>query len=197
MLTPLGSGGRRPSRRRRARVLLVLVVVVVLLATAAGAWWWFTQRPDSSGPGAAGPTRVCVTPTPRTPTKLPDPADVKVSVLNGTSRAGLAIDTADTLVLRGFDVTAIGNAPRPVASGVAVVLFGPKASAEAVQLASYFPGATLQRQDGRTSTVVQVDLGPSFTKVATPAQARREARRIELPPLPPRCHITRPSTHTS
>jgi hypothetical protein len=189
MLTPLGAGGRRRSRRRLARTALTVVLVLLLAGAAAAAtWWWFTQRDTGNGPAQGAPTVVCTTPTPRPPRNIPRPADVQVGVLNGTNRAGLAISTADELALAGFDVIAIGNSPKPVDSGVAVIGYAPKAEAGAVRLASYLPGATLRRETRRKDTMIELRLGPDYASVASAPQARRALKNIQLPPLSPRCH---------
>jgi LCP family protein required for cell wall assembly len=49
----------------------------------------------------------------RTGVSAIDPADVRVTALNGTGVAGLASKGADDLKTKGFDVAASGNADRP------------------------------------------------------------------------------------
>lgn len=189
MFTPIGQGGRRPGRRRPWRRLLSVVLVVVLLgAFGVGAYWWFFSG-NRSGPETSPtptPTVLCTTPTPSLPARLPQPADVKVEVLNGTKQAGLATDTADALVLAGFDVVAFGNAAT-TSPGVAVVEYGKGDLPEAVVVASYFPGSELTQAKGNTGGVVTVTVGKQFTAVATPAQAKDNLASVTLPTPSPIC----------
>jgi hypothetical protein len=167
-------------------VIVAVLVVTALILAGGGTWWWLTQRGSTDEPRDT-PTVRCTTATPTPPKKLPPPSAVQVAVLNGTDRAGLAISTADALALRGFDVVAIGNATRPVRSGVGVIAYGSKGVGAAVQLASYLPGASLQLVESRKGAGVDLRLGPEFDTVSTDTQAKRDLDQVTLPPLPPRC----------
>lgn len=184
MLTPLGRGGTG-RHRRWSRVLAVVLVLAGVGAVAVGAWWWFTQRDDTTAQPSPSPSRTCRTPTPDAPKKLPDASAVSVSVANGTERTGLALDTADALVARGFVVVDVGNTDKPVKRGVALVRYRKPDLASAVRVASYLPGATLKPVKVVEDGAVAVWLGPDFDTVASAADADVEG--VRLPPGEPRC----------
>jgi len=188
MFTPTGMGGHRPTGPSRLRrVLVVVFVLVIAAAVAAGGWWWWTTRHNQVSDGSPTPTATCTTPKPRPPREIPPPAQVRVNVLNATDTAGLAIDTANELVLRGFDVAGVGNAPKTMAEGVAVVFYGPQGYGAAVRVASYVPGATLTETARLRDASVDLRVGPQFTRIVSQQQAKRGLDNVALPSPEPRC----------
>jgi len=188
MFTPTGMGGHRPTGRSRSRRGLSIVIAVVVLAAAvAGGWWWWTNRADETPSGNPTPTATCTTPPPKPPRDIPPPAQVRVNVLNATDTAGLAIDTANELVVQRFDVAGVGNAPKTMADGVAVVLYGPQGYGPAVRVASYVPGATLVKTNRLRDASVDLRLGPKFDGIVSQQQAKRGLDDVALPPPQPRC----------
>ncbi len=103
--------------KRRTLTAVTLTVLVALLATGAFVGWraLFAPVPDvpTAGTGAAEECQVSRGDTVRT-------RDVTVSVYNAGSRSGLAGQTQDELVARGFIPGDIGNAPDDL-SGVRFV----------------------------------------------------------------------------
>jgi hypothetical protein len=189
MFTPIGAGGHGPTRRHRARRLLVLLLVLALLAAVAwGGYWWFFGggHDDVRAAPTATPSPSCRTPRATLPDRLPPRRNVEVEVLNGTDQSGLATQTADDLVVVGFDVVSYGNADQPVRS-VARVTYGKGDLGAAVVAAAYFPGATLKRVDRNTGGVVTVTLGAEFDRVATPREARDNLGSVALPTPSPVC----------
>jgi len=188
MLTPAGAGGRRRSGPRRGRRVLVVVLVLVLLGTAAAAgWWWIQVRDDGAAEASPAPTVLCTTPPPKQPRDIPPTAEVRVNVLNATDTQGLAIETANQLVLRGFDVAGVGNAPKVMAAGVAKVLYGKPGFGDAVRVASYVPGAELVKTERIPDASVDLRLGPDFNGIVSDKQARRGLDDVVLPVPEPRC----------
>lgn len=183
MLTPLGTGASASRRRRWPRVLAVLLVLGLLAGAAYGAWWWFGNRADEDATPNTAPSKECATPTAKPPKNLPAPAEVTVAVGNGTDLPGLAVQTADALAVRGFVVTSIGNADKPVKQGVAQVRYVKADIASAVVVASYVPGAELV-EVSRTPDV-GLWLGPQFDGLVKTSEADTGA--VELPPLEPVC----------
>ncbi|MCZ3389724.1 MAG: LytR C-terminal domain-containing protein [Actinomycetia bacterium] len=183
MLTPLGAGASASRRRRWPRVLAVLLVLGLLAGAAYGAWWWFGNRADEDATPNTAPSKVCTTPTAKPPRNLPAPAEVTVAVGNGTDLPGLAVQTADALAVRGFVVTSIGNADKPVKQGVAQVRYIKTDIASAVVVASYVPGAELA-EVSRTPDVA-LWLGPQFDGLVKTSEADTGA--VELPALEPVC----------
>jgi len=183
MLTPLGAGAAASRQRRWPRVLAVLLALGLLAGAAFGSWWWLTQRADDVSTPSASPTKTCTTPTPKPPKKVPDPSEVTVAVGNGTDRAGLAVETADALATRGFLVTSIGNADKPVKRGVAEVRYVKAQLASAVVVASYVSGAELVEVN-RTPDVA-LWLGPQFDGLLKTSEA--DTSTVTLPAGEPVC----------
>jgi hypothetical protein len=186
MMTPMGRGGYMYRRGRRwPRVLAALLVVLLIAAVAAGVWWW-SNRSDDQANHTAGPTRVCHTPVAKQPKVIPDPAAVNVNVANGTSQAGLAIQTADGLAGVGFTVVGIGNTASPVKKGVAEIRYGDNGLGGAIRLASYVPGGTLVPLPQRKGDVVDFWIGPKYNGLTSSKQA--DVQSVKLPTPKPVCH---------
>jgi hypothetical protein len=94
------------------------------------------------------------------------PAEVTVTVLNGTTKSGLASQASDQLTSQyGFAVTDPANSGE-AATGTAVITFGPQAVAQAYTLLLYVPEATMQFDKTISSTGVKLTLGEDFTTIA-------------------------------
>ena len=123
-------GGAYGRRRRRQQRVLALVLVVGIGATGA----WLLRRDDTRARDrvTAGPSPTpCATPSAApAPVALPQPRQVRLALLNGTSRNGLAKAIGDQLAARGFVVTAQANAPAALA-GASQVAYGAGAAASA------------------------------------------------------------------
>ena len=109
------------------------------MIAAGGAGYYALQRDDARVPArlaqrpAACPTAVAA----KAPVKakpLPQPQQIRVALLNGTSRSGLAKNVGDQLAADGFVVTAQANAPAALmgASQVAYA-HGAEAAAQVAQ----------------------------------------------------------------
>ena len=108
---------------------------------------------------------------------------MSVAVGNGTDRAGLAVETADALATRGFVVTSIGNADKPVKQGVAQVRYVKADLASAVVVASYVPGAELV--EVKRAADIALWLGPQFDGLVKAGEA--ETSTVALPAGKPVC----------
>ena len=110
--------------------------------------------PRKTSRAAAGPTVA--------------PAEVKVTVMNGTTEQGLAADTATALAGRGFQLAGTpGNAAASVGS---VVEYPSAAELPAARtLAAQVAGATLRRDPAVSAGTVVLILGSSFSSLAPQA----------------------------
>ncbi|HEX5493129.1 MAG TPA: LytR C-terminal domain-containing protein [Mycobacteriales bacterium] len=177
MLSPLGRvPKRRPPRRPRQgrRPQPALVMISLLVVAAIVVWWWVFH--PSHGTEAAG----CV-PKPSPGLSKMDPRQVKVRVYNSTDRSGLATSVSKQLAARHFAIDATGNDPirdqRDV-RGLGEIRYGSAGAQQAVLLSFQLPGIKLVR-DPRTDAVVDLAIGPTFSKLATPAQAAQAAKVAE------------------
>jgi hypothetical protein len=168
------SGGYGRSRRRRSRRAFAVVAVLLLAGSAVV---WALQRDDGK-PASLATGSPCRTPTARaTPSAaaLPAPAQVRVVVLNGTPRVGLAKEVAQQLTARGFVVVRQDNFPSAV-SGPSVVTFAVGRQPAATVLLRQIPGARLDTRGSAPPGTVQLVLGGDFSRLATPAEVAAAGR---------------------
>ena len=95
---------------------------------------------------SAAPAAAAAKPT-AAPTEAPSvaPGETRVEVLNGSSRPGIALQTADRLREKGFQVVAVGNADRAdYADSRLLAQPGSEAAANAVATALGLPAAAVQ-----------------------------------------------------
>ncbi len=162
-------GGYRRRRRRRGRRLAL--VALVLLAAAAVAYW--LTRDDT-------PTLVaapCPTPSARPSVTLPQPQHVRLRLLNGTPRNGLATTLGQQLAARGFVVLSAGNASAALA-GPSQVTYGAGAETAARVVSSHVLGSVVLRAPAAPPGTVTVVLGGDFRRLATPAEATAAQRAV-------------------
>ncbi|HEY9474861.1 MAG TPA: LytR C-terminal domain-containing protein [Mycobacteriales bacterium] len=177
MLSPLGRvPKRRPPRRPRSgrRPQPALIMIGLLAVVAIGVWWWVFHPSQPT-------TAAACTPRPSPGLAKMNPQKVKVRVYNSTDRAGLATTVSKELTKRHFVIDATGNDPirdeRNV-QGVGEIRYGSAGAQQAVLLSFQFPEITLVK-DPRTDAVVDLAIGPKFSKVATAQQAKQAAQVAE------------------
>jgi LCP family protein required for cell wall assembly len=105
----------------------------------------------------------------KTPLSIPDPSDVTIRVLNGTTVKGLARKVADDLARRGFVVRGVRTAEKPVEK--TRILFRPGEDLKVELLKALFPGADVQESvEEQLSADVVVVVGPDLAeRYATPS----------------------------
>ncbi|MCU1590690.1 MAG: hypothetical protein JWP11_1946 [Frankiales bacterium] len=172
-------------RRRRSRWPVVLVVLVVV-AIAVGSYLIRKDDTHAAATAAATPcpsTRASTAATPASPARaaapvrLPAPGQVSLRLLNGTGRDRLARAVGDELARRGFTVTAMGNAPRPLA-GTSRVYYGPGARPGALLLSAHVLGAAVVPVPSAARGALDVVLGSTFARLRTPAETSAYAHRL-------------------
>lgn len=177
-----GGYGRRRSRRNRRVGLLV-----VLALAAGGAGYFALQRDDARVPVRLAQRPVCPTAAPTSaPAKavaLPRPQQIRVALLNGTSRDGLAKNIGDQLAANGFVVTAQANAPAALA-GASQVAFAPGTEAAARVVEQWVVGAVTVRDAKVPRGSLRITLGSDFRRLATPAEAAAALRTPATAPSP-------------
>lgn len=105
----------------------------------------------------------------KTPLSKPEPADVTVTVLNGTDVSGLAGRHAERLEEAGYRVRRTGNADEPN-PGATRILYEPEAELKAKLIRSQFAGARIAPSLEPLGTDVVVVLGAGEGGVgATPS----------------------------
>lgn len=163
------------ARRRRRQSLITLGAVVLGLFFA---FWWAYSYYKASDPTKATPraSATCQTLDPAAVT----PAQVKITVLNTTTRQGLAATAAKEFTARGFVVEKVGNDPakKPVA-GPAEVRFGPQGKPAADLVLATIGQGAVGVPDSRTDGTVDVAVGTGYVSLPPPASPTST-----LPPCP-------------
>ena len=151
-----------------------MLVALVLLVAGGGAFYAL-QRDDAQAPvrlaqqpaGCPSPRATTAPPKPQT---LPQPAQIQLALLNGTSRNGLAKSVGDQLAASGFVVTTQGNAPSALA-GASQVSYAHGAESAAFVTQRWVIGSVAVRDAAIPRGTVRVTLGSDFRRLATPAEA--------------------------
>ena len=122
---------------------------------------------------------------------MPERNQVKLNVLNGTSRVGLAEDIGAQFKSRGFVIGKMATAPakqdgKPY-DNIATIIYGPDAVGAAALVSAYFLAnqATMQFNIKRTGAEVDVILGNQFQQLATTTEVNQSIAIIGRPPLEP------------
>jgi hypothetical protein len=185
------SGDLAPARKHRRygrRRSPVPVVVAVLLVVAVAAGAYLLRREDSNAGTVTARPSPCATisaPTPAAavPVRLPAPGQVRLRLLNGTGRDGLARAVGNELARRGFLVSAMGNAPAPVA-GASRVAYGQGGRPAALLVSAHVLGAAVVPAPALPAGSVDAVLGSSFVRLRTAPEVTAYARRLASPARP-------------
>ncbi len=169
-MTILGRGDLSPPRRRHRHRAGIAVLVIVLIGGlgAGGYFGWNRWGAHAAKHPAAAP--VCHTPPAGvTPMAV---RQVRVRVLNGTLRSGLAAEVQHELRRRGFDVVGIGNTPKRVrASVIDYPSGGAAGTAEAAALHEQVQGVPMRARAGGGAVVLVI--GPHWHGLTSTAEAAR------------------------
>jgi hypothetical protein len=150
-------------------VLLLILVVLAGLGYAGDRYVWPHLR--SSSPSAApAPCRPATT---SKAAPLPAAKTVSLRVRNSTLRSGLARRVGIALHRRGFHVHGIGNTGAKV-TGTATVRYSADRAQQARTLAAQISRPALLKVDGKR--VLDLDLGPRWHRLVSPAAAHAAAR---------------------
>ena len=106
----------------------------------------------------------------KTAASIPQPEDINMIVLNGTTTSGLAGTFRDRLRALGYKVKETGNADRRDYAKT-VILFEPGAEAKAKLLQEEFPGAQVREATESQETEIVVILGADQASRASPSPA--------------------------
>ncbi|WP_199714394.1 LytR C-terminal domain-containing protein [Micromonospora radicis] len=161
----------------RALVIVGMLAVVALVFVAVA----IVRDTQSS----AGTAEGCPDDWPRADVTLRDHKDVKIKVLNGTDRPGLAATVGDDFRNRDFQVEEEGTEKKKI-DDVAMLRYGPKGVGSAHLLRAYFLGAAeLSYDPAREGDVVDVVLGNAFQQLATTTEVNQSIGDLGAPVAPP------------
>lgn len=139
---------------------------MVVIALGGAVYAWDHHRKPAATPRDALGTCSSASPT-TAPLVLPSPSQVRLVLLNGTSRNGLAKSVGQALTARGFVVVEAATAPAAL-PGASRVVWGPGAQPAAMLLAEQLTGAQVTADPGAAAGSVRVTLGSDFQRLADP-----------------------------
>lgn len=174
---------RRHLQQRQTVIFGSLIAGLLVIGLAAGAIWAGILPAPVSIP-IQSPEPEDVAPAPPCPPEdaLPVPlSEISADVLNGTNRAGLAASTSASLAERGVVIGDEANAPVGF-EGVARIVSGPSAVAEAYTVAAQFPEALIEL-DGRAEDILTITVGEGFDGLL-PEDSVELQEEVPLDPLP-------------
>ncbi|MFC0675624.1 LytR C-terminal domain-containing protein [Brachybacterium hainanense] len=146
----------REARHRRMRItqLIVFSALIILLVGAVAVAVNLVRSPQPAPPAAATPSAASTCPAAGA---VPaPPAEVTVTVLNGTSTRGLAGDVTAELAERGYATGKAGNAQS--ADAPAAVIYGSGGYLAAASVAAQIDGAVLVPGDAEGAEGAEVTL---------------------------------------
>ncbi|NMA77623.1 MAG: LytR C-terminal domain-containing protein [Actinomycetales bacterium] len=173
----------RRTRRMRAIQLAVFSGLAVLLVSigvyAVGELQEPVTDPGVIDPKTFGPQPVEIACPEPGAVPLP-PGDVTVTVLNGTSRSGLAGSVSEDLAGRGFVLESPGNTRG--ASGPATIVHGPGGYLAAQSVRAQVQEAQLRLEEDREGAAVDLLLGDGFTGLEEESAAAAALEEtVEMP----------------
>ena len=167
------------STATRRRPLPALAFLLALSALTGIVWWRVLHRPEPSDTGRTPTSSQSSRCTPGAGAiRLPNPASVAVTVLNGAGRDRLATQVTGQLKSRGFKVGTPGTTS--ALAGVAEIRFGTAGRAGATLLSYHLPGAKLTPAN-RSGASVEVVLGSGYRSLATAETASRAVAAAAKP----------------
>ncbi|MGP9538500.1 LytR C-terminal domain-containing protein [Brachybacterium sp. AOP43-C2-M15] len=138
---------------------LLAVTLIAIGVYAVGQLRTPSTEPGVIDPKSFGPaTAELACPEPDA-VPLP-PEDVTVTVLNGTTRSGLAGDVAEQLGERGYEIAETGNTRR--ATGPATIVHGPEGYLAAQSLRVQVEDSQLTLDEDVEGTAVDLLIGDGF-----------------------------------
>ncbi len=173
---------RRTRRLRVTQLTIFAVLTVVLIAIGAYAVGELSRPMDE--PGVISPKDFKASPTAITCPEdgaLPQPpGEVTVTVLNGTSRSGLAGTVSEQLAERGYTVGKPGNTRQ--STGPATVVHGPDGYLAALSVQAQFPDATLKLDEKIEGNEVNLLIGDGYSALQEePAAAAVLKKPAKMP----------------
>jgi hypothetical protein len=160
------------------------LVVIGVLAVAAVVFVVVALVRDTQGDAVAD--SGCPEGAPLADVSLPDdPSDVKVKVLNGTDKPGLADNVSTDFKNRGFAVQKPGESKSKF-DRIAIIRYGPKAVGDAQLLKAYFLGeAKPQYNAKRADDIVEIVVGEDYQQLATSTEVNQSLVELGEPEVPP------------
>lgn len=178
---PAASVRARGRQRGRRQLAAVAVAGAVVATTAGVAFAWPRSSEPVPLPAAAPPTLTCELALPSSP------AEVQLRLYDGGVPAERLAATVADLRARTFTVLD-GPAGTSDPAGTTVVRYGPAAIGAAALVRAGLHGDVAMRFDpGRPGETVDVILGPSFDRLATPTEINKNLVAAGPPTAPPEC----------
>ncbi|GAA4522226.1 LytR C-terminal domain-containing protein [Brachybacterium paraconglomeratum] len=158
---------------------LLAVVLIGIGVYAVGELREPATEPGVIAPKSFGPDAVALTCPEPGAVPLP-PAEVTVTVLNGTTRGGLAGEVSEDLAARGYALESPGNTRK--ASGPATIVHGPEGYLAAQSLRVQVQGSQLTLDDAREGASVDLLIGDGFVGLEDEAAAATALEQpVEVP----------------
>ena len=158
-----GTVRRRHLLERQAVIFGGLITILLALGLVSVAVWFGAVPAPFDVAFVTPEDSVPAQPCPPEDARPIPYGEITASVLNGTTRSGLAAATASELETRGISIDEQANAPAKY-SGATLITTGDAGLVAAYTVAAIFPGAVIEL-DTREDATIDIILGSEFESV--------------------------------
>lgn len=148
-------------RRRQKMVFTIAVCALVVILIIASLVMFGTMGRFAKADKVVKPNYGVSLPCPPKDSKLVNHPDIRVRVLNGTSKSGLGGAVAAALLNRGFNMQGVGDYPNKTEMARTQIRFGAQGIDRGYTVATQFNDATMIMDD-RGDDLVDVVIGATF-----------------------------------
>ena len=165
-------------RRRQKMVFTIAVSALVVILVICGLIIFGSIGHTAKHATIAKPNYGVAVPCPPDKSKLVNHPDIRVRVLNGTNKSGLATALASALRNRGFNMQDVADYPGKTETARTQIRFGASAIDRGYTVGSQFNDAVLIMDD-RNDDLVDVVIGATFTDLDDEDSNSVVGRKIE------------------
>lgn len=165
-------------RRRQKMVFTIVVSALVAILIICGLIIFGSIGHTAKHATITKPNYGVAVPCPPDNTKLVNHPDIRVRVLNGTNKSGLATALASALRNRGFNMQDVADYPGKAEIARTQIRFGASAIDRGYTVGTQFNDAILTMDD-RGDDLVDVVIGATFTDLNDEDSASGVGRRIQ------------------
>ncbi|MCT6874201.1 MAG: LytR C-terminal domain-containing protein [Bifidobacterium sp.] len=171
---------RRQFVRRRQKMVFTIVVsaLVAILVICSLIIFGSIGHTAKHATIIAKPNYGVAVPCPPDKSKLVNHPDIRVRVLNGTNKSGLATALASALRNRGFNMQDVADYPGKTETARTQIRFGASAIDRGYTVGSQFNDAVLIMDD-RNDDLIDVVIGATFTDLDDEDSNSVVGRKIE------------------
>lgn len=165
-------------RRRQKMVFTIAICALVVIMIVAGLVIASSVGRSTKESKVVRPNYGVSLPCPPQDSKLVNHPDIRIRVLNGTSKSGLGTAVASALRNRGFNMQGVGDYPNKTETARTEIRFGIKGIDRGYTVATQFNDA-IMIMDDRNDDLVDVVIGATFNDLNDEDKSSTVGKDIE------------------